>query len=79
MKQIKELHKQQPIKLHENKPASADDLKELLNRLASYHSDYEEISRPELKDMFEKLSKHYKTSVDEGEWDDLPMTIGQID
>lgn len=78
MKQIKDLHSQQPIEIHNNKPASEDDLKELLQRLASYQSDSTAITKPELKIMFQQLYDHYSAAVDEGEWEDIPVTIGEI-
>lgn len=67
MEQIKTLHSYKPIKLHEDKPASIDDLKELLDRLA--HSDVEnmpaartefELNESEVKEMYEKIQNGQK-------------------
>lgn len=37
------------------------------------------MNKPELKDLFDRLSEHYKNQVDQGEWEDLPLTIAEID
>lgn len=37
------------------------------------------MNKPELKDLFDRLSGHYKNQVDQGEWEDLPLTIAEID
>lgn len=37
------------------------------------------MNKPELKDLFDRLAEHYKNQVDQGEWEDLPLTIAQID
>lgn len=37
------------------------------------------MNKPELKDLFDRLSEHYKNQVDHGEWEDLPLTIAEID
>ena len=28
--------------------------------------------------MFQQLSDHYSSAVDEGEWEDIPVTIGEL-
>ena len=55
MKQIKELHMKKPINLNHDKtkPASVDDLKELLGRLAEMDEYSKPTSFAELKTMFE--------------------------
>lgn len=37
------------------------------------------MNKPELKDLFDRLAEHYKNQVDQGEWEDLPLTIAEID
>jgi len=46
------MHNWKPINIHNKKPASVDDLEELLNRLAKYDESNMPATRAELKDMF---------------------------
>lgn len=82
MKQIKELHSKAPIKLHgkdSGKPASVDDLKELLGRLAQYDEYSKPATFAQLKTMFEQLSSHYEDQGDDSELlDSLPVTVGDL-
>lgn len=57
--QIERLNSRLPINLHDKKPATADDLKELLGRLAEFDLKSKPATKAELKEIFAKLMAHY--------------------
>jgi len=82
IRQIKLLNSQKPISVKDNMPASADDLKEVFDRLKEYEEEQKPISKFELKTLFDKLEAHYEDDGHDGP-DlyadlDLPITWGDI-
>ena len=82
IRQIKLLNTKKPISVKDNMPASADDLKEVFDRLKEYDEDQKPISKFELKTLFDKLEAHYEDDGHDGP-DlyadlDLPITWGDI-
>ena len=82
IRQIKLLNTRKPISVKDNMPASADDLKEVFDRLKEYDEDQKPISKFELKTLFDKLEAHYEDDGHDGP-DlyadlDLPITWGDI-
>ena len=79
MNQIKNMHNWKPINLHNKKPASVDDLEELLNRLAKYDESNMPATRAELKDMFNQLTKHYSgPGSSKYATETLPITVKDL-
>ena len=68
-----------PIRIHNNKPASVQDLKNLLDRLAGYTAESKSVTRSELKEMFTELTEHYSgDNASEYVHEKLPITVKDI-
>ena len=64
LSQIKRMNQQSPINLEGNLPASQEDLKQLLERLASYESSQQVVSNRDLEQMFDRLANFYEGRTD---------------
>ncbi len=67
-----------PIRTQPTKPASAEDLKELLDRLYELDTADKPVSKEDLAMIFDTLSEHYNDyDLDEDIYE-LPIKVGQI-
>lgn len=75
--EIKELVQANPINMKGGKPASSEDLKAILDRLAVYDRSYNE--QNDIGLIFEKLTNEYPRGAPDYEKIELPIALREIE
>ncbi len=76
--QIQALNVKHPIRTQPTKPASEEELRELLNRLYKLDTDDQPASKEDLVMIFDTLTEHYNDYDLDGDIYELPIKVGQI-
>jgi len=74
--QIQALNVKHPIRTQPTKPASEEELKELLNRLYELDTDDQPASKEDLVMIFDTLSEHYNDYDLDDDIYELPIKVG---